>query len=479
MSVAIAEKLKLLKRLAARWPKDPVAYIRNYLKRELVPKQVEVARGLLNPPFRVLARSANNVGKTFLSAGLASWFFDSFDPSVTLATAPTKAQVRDLLFKELRTLRPLSLGFPPKDTRLQDAPNHFVHGIATQHGDAFQGRHEKNLFLIFDEATGIDRVFWDRGETMFGGHEGHAWLACYNPNDVASPAFAAEESGLWTLVTMSALEHPNIAAELAGLPPLVPSAIRLSRILDRIATECEPVAEAVLDDTCFEFPVGSGNWFMPKTAEFEVQVLGRWPGTAMQTVWAPTLWDRCQRQQTIDAAWPVQIGCDVARFGEDKTAFVVRKGRCLLHLEARGGLNTAEIAERLRQLATQYCPDSPRQVLCLVDETGGYGCGVIDQAQGFRFVGVNSAANAIDPRFPNTRCELWFNTIIAAEGGGVDLSRGGFLLSDLKHDCISVKYALDKKNRRRVESKQQTKARLKRSPDLADALNLAWYVPKE
>ena len=66
----------------------------------------------------MLVRSANNQGKTFAAACLASWFFDSFAPSVTLATAPSMAQVRDLLFKELRTVRPLPYGFLPKDTRL-------------------------------------------------------------------------------------------------------------------------------------------------------------------------------------------------------------------------------------------------------------------------------------------------------------------------------------------------------------------------
>jgi hypothetical protein len=37
---------------------------------------------------------ADNVGKTFVAACLASWFYDSFNPSQTLCTAPTKASVR-------------------------------------------------------------------------------------------------------------------------------------------------------------------------------------------------------------------------------------------------------------------------------------------------------------------------------------------------------------------------------------------------
>ncbi len=477
-SLDYATKLALLKRLAARFRGQPQTYVAKYLKRQLTAQQSHIAELLHTPPRRVLVRSANNQGKTFLAACMASYWFDTYAPSVTLATAPTRSQVRDLLFKELRTLRPHPYGFLPKDTRLQDAPDHYIHGLATQSGDAFQGRHAENLLLLFDEATGIDRVFWERGETMFSGTPGHGWLCTYNPNDVASPAFQAEESGLWHLVVLNGLEHPNIAAELAGLPPPIPSAIRLARVEERIAAECEQVAADATDDTCFEFPPTSGHYWRPTTPEFEVQVLGRWPGAAMSTVWSAELWAKCSKQQPIDVSWPVQIGCDVARFGDDKTTFAVRKGRCLVHLEARSALTTTQIADRLRELCHRFENREPKQVACLIDDTGGYGAGVIDQHDGYSFRGVNSASKAMaEHMFPNVRSELWFNTLIVANAGGVDLSRA--TTPELKADLLSTKYALDKKNRRRVESKQQTKARLKRSPDLADAINLAWYVPRE
>ena len=89
-----------------QFPDNPLVYCREYLGVELWDKQREFIEKLVTPPYQVLVRAGHNVGKTFIAAFLASWFYDSFSPSRTLCTAPTKASVRDVLFAELRKLRP-------------------------------------------------------------------------------------------------------------------------------------------------------------------------------------------------------------------------------------------------------------------------------------------------------------------------------------------------------------------------------------
>ena len=73
---------------------DPLGYCRVYLGVKLWDKQREIIEKLMTPPYQVLVRAGHNVGKTFVAACLASWFYDSFNPSQTLCTAPTKASVR-------------------------------------------------------------------------------------------------------------------------------------------------------------------------------------------------------------------------------------------------------------------------------------------------------------------------------------------------------------------------------------------------
>ena len=112
---------------------NPVRYCRVSRKYgglgiKLWPKQEEVLQKMMQPPHKVLVRAGHNVGKTFLAACIASWFYDSFDPGKCIATAPTKDSVRDLLFAELRKLRRGDPKLLPADTRLFDHAQHWIHG---------------------------------------------------------------------------------------------------------------------------------------------------------------------------------------------------------------------------------------------------------------------------------------------------------------------------------------------------------------
>jgi hypothetical protein len=458
-------------------------YADEYLGVRVTPKQLEIFQKLEVAPYRVLARSANTQGKTFAGAVKVRHFYETERPSITLVTAPTAVSVRDLAFKELRTLKPRLAGFSPKDTRLQSAPDHFVHGMTAAKADAFQGRHGVSLGLWFDEATGVDPEFWSRGETMFESTGRHWWLATYNPNDTATYAYQAEEWGGWHVVHLSALEHPNIIAELQGKPPPIPAAIRLSTLVRRLTAECSPVAPDADPDPAVDFEF-QGQWYTPKTVEFESQILGRWPTSPTSSLFSPAQVDACfGRAYELNPRWQVTIGCDVARFGDDLTAIAVRCGPCLLGLETHSKVNTTRIAERLRDLARatfsalQLDPDASTTIPIFIDDTGGYGAGVIDQAAGYNFIGVNASTAAVDVRYANTRTQLMCDLAALSAAGALDLSR--LSLNDrksVKQELVAARYLIDAQGRRKLDSKQKVKELLKRSPDRADAIALAYYL---
>lgn len=457
----------LVRRIAGRFPLDPVAYATRYLGVRLTPQQIRVLEAIRTPPYRVLVPSANNVGKTFLAAVVASWFYDSYDPSVLLAVAPTQKSIQDVFFRTLRAVRPIPWGFSPKRSRLQDGHSHFVDGLTAAKADAFQGRHEHAIAVIFDEATGVDRTFWERAFTMLNFTLPQFFVAFYNPHDASTPPYAEEDTGRYHVIRLSALDHPNIAAELRGDPPPVPSAIRLARVLERIEAECREGD----GEGSFEF---NGRRYVPLTPEFEVQVLGRWPSVTLQTVWTESLYRRCEQPQPFDPAWRVQIGVDVAgSSGGDATVIAVRQGIRLMETQVLRGVTTKEIAERIRQTAYRYDRDNPRSVLVLADNTGGYGLGVVDYADGWNWHGVNACNQSPDPRFLRVRSLLWFRLVEAATAGGCDFSA----VTDpkLKQQLLSTRFKIDVAGRRVVEGKSHTRARLGESPDLADAVNLAWY----
>ncbi len=82
------------------------------------------------PPHRVLVKSANGIGKSWLSAFAAVWFYLTRDPAVVILTAPTARQVVDVTFKEVRRLygdRPRDPAQGPADPGPRRPPHDRLH----------------------------------------------------------------------------------------------------------------------------------------------------------------------------------------------------------------------------------------------------------------------------------------------------------------------------------------------------------------
>lgn len=459
---------------------DPTGYARDILGVQWWAKQEQVARLLLTPPYRVLVKACHKVGKTHLGGGLVNWWYDVHNPGLALTTAPTDRQVRDLLWKEVRNQRGGRGGFPgPKSPRLESSPVHFAHGFTARDGDSFQGNHSPHTFIVFDEAVGVDSVFWETAESMFSG-EGHAWLATFNPTDTSSQAYTEELSGGWHVVSMSVLEHPNVQAELSGERPPFPGAIRLARVDELLRKWCRPV-EGRTKSTDVEWPPGSGQWLRPGPIA-EARLLGRWPSQATNNVWSDASWQQAEVLVLPEPEdEPCEIGCDVARFGDDFTAIHVRRGPVSLHHESVNGWSTTETAGRLKQLADrwgQHCGTEGREIMIKVDDDG-VGGGVVDQKGGYNFVPMSGAAIAIEAEhYPNRRSEYWFAVAERADEGRLSLVRlPEETRREMRRQAMAPVWKVDGQGRRVVEAKDETKKRIKRSPDDMDALNLAYAPP--
>ena len=459
--------------LTARYRKSPELYVRQELGVRWWELQAQVARALVRHK-RVLVKASHSVGKTHLGGGLVNWFFDCFAPSITLTTAPTAAQVTDLLWKEVRMQRGLRPGLQPKAPRMEWSPEHFAAGYTARDANAFQGRHEESVLIIFDEAVGIDAQFWDGAEGMLTGPNCY-WLAIMNPTDTASRAYEEEQAGGWHVVNISALEHPNIHADLEGRPAPFPKAVRAGWIEERVGKWCTPISARDRRASGIEWPPQSGRWFRPGPL-FESRVLGRWPSQGSTSVWTEAIWLAALRQQPL-VDEPLEIGCDVARFGDDFTSIVARRGRAALHHETHNGWSTGQTAGRLKQLAKRLVVkgEDPKQVPAKIDDDG-VGGGVVDQADGFNFIPVSGASEAIkEEDYPNRRSELWFTVAERADEGALDLSRLSLESQSLiRRQVMAPKWKVDSRGRRVVEPKDDTKKRIGRSPDDADALNLAF-----
>lgn len=494
----------------ANYPHDPVGYARDILGITLTDQQREIILAILDPPYMVHVDSAHGTGKTFLGAVMANWWYDQFDPGVVITTAPTERDVIDLLWTEIRLLR--SRGrerFPylpvdfigPAAAEMRTSNDHWAKGYTSRKGESFQGRHRSRMLFIFDENEGIDASYYTTTKTMFKPEAGHAWFSIGNPTTTSSQAYLetqaanADGSSRWRLFRLSALDHPNIKAQLAGLPPIIPNAVTLPQLEAWISDWTRLITPAEAQVTDFQWPPGSGHWRRPGPIGCS-RILGCRPTLGTDSVWSADLFEACERAAIdIQISKLPEIGCDVARFGDDDTAIHVRWGSVSLHHESHNGLTGPQVVARLKQLADEYCAlanavrkrvePSTRQVLATeivvkVDADGLGGMGVVDWRGPYRFVEVSGASRAnADQDYPNRRSELWFDVAERAKRGLLSLKKlPQEVRQKIKMQALAPTYTLDAAGRRVVEPKDKTKKKLGHSPDHMDAVNLAyteWY----
>lgn len=169
-----------------------------------------------------------------------------------------------------------------------------------------------------------------------------------------------------------------------------------------------------------------------------------------------------------DDVGAIEVGADIARMGNDRTVFVKRKGLAEIGRATYKKLRTTEVCDKLESFV-----DYDKTVLIKIDDTG-VGGGVTDDMlrRGYNVIAINFGSSAHDKdKYPNLISEAWFymQTIIDE----ISLASDKELLGELSNR----EWAIDKKGRRGVESKDEYKKRGYKSPDHADATILCFFTP--
>ncbi len=162
----------------------------------------------------------------------------------------------------------------------------------------------------------------------------------------------------------------------------------------------------------------------------------------------------------------VEIGADIARYGDDRIVFFKRKGLKAIDYKIYKKLSIVETADRLMAFA-----ENDKTILIKVDDTG-VGSGVTDilKSNGFNVKGINFGSNAKKKnKYYNCISEMWFE--FSKMVSDVSLPN----LQELKTELTTRQYKLDNKGRWQIEGKDKYKERGYKSPDIADALLLCYY----
>lgn len=173
-------------------------------------------------------------------------------------------------------------------------------------------------------------------------------------------------------------------------------------------------------------------------------------------------------QRTVDDTGAIEVGVDVARMGDDRTTFFMRKGHKTVKWEMYQKLRTTEVCDHLEAFVTQN-----RMVALKIDDTG-VGGGVTDDMmrRGYNVVPVNFGGEPYDKdKYPNWISEAWFRLGELMDEIELPLDQ------DLLMELSTRQWRMDSRGRRVIESKSDYKKRGYRSPDLADACIIAFYSP--
>ena len=165
---------------------------------------------------------------------------------------------------------------------------------------------------------------------------------------------------------------------------------------------------------------------------------------------------------------PVVMGVDVARFGDDSSVLIRRKGLQAYDIVRFQGIDLMRLAGEIVARITA------QPVHALFIDAVGIGAGVVDRIRqlGHSVIAVQSGESSTDSTYANLRAEMW--------GKMRDwLKDGGQIPDDfvLRNDLSSLTYSFDNRNRIVLERKSDAKKRGIKSPDCADALALTFAAP--
>lgn len=178
------------------------------------------------------------------------------------------------------------------------------------------------------------------------------------------------------------------------------------------------------------------------------------------------------RKSIAEAYGKLVIGVDPARFGDDRSGIIRRRGRLAYGLESHIKKDTMEITGIVHQIIEN---EKPFKVFV---DIGGLGAGIVDRLHelGHRdtVIGVNAGSSPLDSKkFYNKRAEMWGACREWLCDEPCQIPDDDSLHSDL----CGIRYKVDSNSRLVMEQKAEMKKRGIRSSDLADSLCLTFAYP--
>lgn len=461
------------------WRSDPVLFMREVLLFEPDDWQIKVAYDLRDYP-RVSVKSGQGVGKTGEEAALLLWFLVCFPYPRIVATAPTKQQLHDVLWSEVdkwmnnSPLLPILLKWTKTYVYMIGYEKRWfaVARTATK-PENMQGFHEDNMLFIVDEASGVaDSIMEAITGTLAG--ENNKLLLMGNPTKTSGTFYDSHtvDRALYRCHTVNSENSKRTNKE------------NIEAMKRKYGANSNVVRVRVYG----EFPEQEDDVFIPiswleQSVKTEVSV---------QTAKALGIYknDKGELQpQDTSGVYRIEIGCDVARFGDDKTCIGYRINEVIRIFKKYNGKDTTwtvgNIVMLYKQLKERYRYKG--QIGIKIDD-GGVGGGVTDQLRALKranpqiyedmeIIAINFGVPIKHRYFADSTTYMMGvvrDLIAPYDEAGNEHSPEIILPND--DDMIGQlscrKYEFSPNGKQKVESKQDMKDRGLTSPDEGDCILL-------
>ena len=443
---------------------NQIDFIGNTLKCVLWSKQKDIV-GAIERGNKIAIRSCHGSGKTYGIARIALGYLFAHPFSIVLTSAPTFRQVEQVLWRNIRKaykMASVPLGGEILKTKYEIDEDWYALGLSADVPENFAGFHSDDILIILDEASGIQDPIFETIDGMLTS-SGAKLVLIGNPTKRIGRFADAFTDTDFIKIHISAFDTPNFTE----------NGIKTVEDL----TE-EKVKECIIKHPGLVTPAWALSMLKKYGAGsdvFRVRVSGEFPEKDSDTLIGLDLVSVAIGSERERYGEDEIIGVDPARYGDDFTAIVIRKGnhaRIIAKWSGQDLMKTAgEVARLLRE---------KRNRVAHIDSIG-VGAGIVDRLLEQddikdRVVGVNSASSPTDKEhYANLRAEMWdvakewmVDAILESDDAEND---------DDWYELAKPRYKILSSGKMLMESKDDMKRRGVPSPNIADALVMTLVKP--
>lgn len=405
--------------------------------------------------------SGHNCGKDAWISWMLVWFLNFFSRPKILCTAPTDDQIKKILWSEVI-----------KWQNYRNSKGEYCNTIrdwyTVQNDKIFCNRYGGKEAFAIPRTASIAKNAEEQAETIAGFNEKNKLVIIDEASGVPDPVFKPLEGGLGG--------ECNIAVKIFNPTKNRGYAHQNHFGKDRRywhctrwdGEECEIVTKKYIEN--MEKKYGrSHNMFL-------IRVKGLPPkNDVMSAIPLDWVYNCVGLEFEPDENYHAVMGVDCSYMGKSEAVLCIRKGPVIYELQAQTKIDTHELTAWALSAVKQY------EVRNVYIDVVGVGCGVYDnikevfRSSDQKVVAVNAQATADNKdEFYRIRDEMWWRLRTRIEEKTLSIPDDDDLIYQ-----ISAPRLGHIKGKKKIESKEDMKARNVESPDRADALCLTFFRKDE